>query len=148
MSESENVEVVRRWVELLGHWGADSQDIPRAMELMDPACEWVLMATGERYTGRDALRKIGEQSMAAVSHSGQHQLKVTNLFGSADNVCLEYVHGALLQLPGQTAPTPIEMPICIVFKCKDGKITQAHEYYEVEQMRGPDAVQPVYEDHP
>jgi hypothetical protein len=33
-----------------------------------------------------------------------------------------------------------------VFKCKNGKIAQAHEYYEVEQMRGPDAVQPLYKD--
>lgn len=146
MSENENVEVVRRWVELLAHWGEDPQDIPRAMELMDPDCEWVLMATGERYTGRDALAKMGQKSMAAISHTGQHELKLTNLFGSADNVCLEYVHGALLQLPGQTAPTPIAMPICIVFKCKNGKISRAHEYYEVEQMRGPDEVQPLYKD--
>lgn len=146
MSANENVEVVRRWVDLLGRWGDDPCDVVRVMELIDPACQWVLMATGERYTGHEAITMIGLESAAAISHSDQHQLRVTSLFGSGDNVCLEYVHGALLQLPGQSEKVPIEMPICIVFTCRNGMITRAHEYYEVEQMRGPGAVQPVYTD--
>jgi len=146
MNEQDNVNVVRRWVELLGRWGENPEDIPRALELMEPDCEWVLMATGERYQGTDAVRKMAEQSMAAISHTEQHRLDITNLFGCGDKVCLEYVHGALLRLPGQTAPSPIEMAICIVFQCKNGKIATAHEYYEVEQMRGPGAVKPIYGD--
>lgn len=142
--EQENVNVVRRWVELLSRWGADPQDIPRVFELIDPDCEWVLMATGERYRGTDAIRKISQQSASAVSHSEQHKLEVTNLFGCGDNVCLEYVHGALLTLPGQTEPTPIEMPICIVFQCKNGRIIKANEYYEIEHMKGPNTIKPVY----
>lgn len=146
MSEQENINIVRRWVELLGRWGEDSQDISLALDLMDPDCEWVLMATGERYRGTDAVRKMAEKSMAAISHTEQHQLEVTNLFGCGDKVCLEYAHGALLRLPGQATPSPIEMPICIVFQCKNGKIARANEYYEVEQMRGPGKVKPLYAD--
>ena len=49
-------------------------------------------------------------------------------------------------MPSQTAPSPIDMAIYTVFECKNGKIARAHEYYEVEQMRGPGAVKPVYAD--
>ena len=76
-------------VELLGQWGADAEDIPRALELLDPDCEWVLMATGERYQGTAAVRKMAAKSMAAISHSEQHRLEITNLFGCGDKVCLE-----------------------------------------------------------
>lgn len=146
MSEQENVKLVRRWVDLLGRWGEDPQDIARAMDLLDPDIEWVLMATGERYRGIDSLQKMSAKSMAAISHSEQNQLKITNLFGCEDKVCLEYVHGALLKQPGQATSIPIEMAICIVFQCKNGKIAKANEYYEVEQLQGPGAVKPLYAD--
>ena len=70
---------------------------------------------------------------------------MTNLFASEDKGCLEYVHRALLRLPGQTELSQIEMPICIVFQFNNGKISRAREYYEIQQMYG-GTVKPLYSD--
>ena len=89
-----------------------------------------------------ALRR--PRSAAAISHNRDHKLKVTNLFVCGERGCLEYIHGAILKLAGQSELMSIEMPICIVFQFKDGRIARAHEYFQVLQMQGHDKVKPVY----
>jgi hypothetical protein len=144
MSEHTNEAVIRAWVELLARWGADPEDMSRALELIDPACEWIMMATGENFRGHDAIRKMAGKSAAAISHNQEHKLRVTNLFACGERGCLEYIHGAILKLPDQSEPIPIEMPICIVFQFRNGKIARAQEYFEVLQMQGHDKVKPIY----
>ena len=140
----ENANVIQQWVDLLARWGDNpARDIPLVLDLLDDECEWTLMATGEHVKGKDAIVKWSEKSAAAIRHTAEHKLEVTNLFANEDKGCLEYVHRALLTLPGQKEPTLIEMPICIVFQLRNGKIFRANEYYEIEQMSGK-AVKPVY----
>jgi ketosteroid isomerase-like protein len=142
MPEHTNEAVIRAWVELLARWGADPADISRALELIDPDCDWIMMATGEKFHGHDAIRKMAGKSAAAISHNQEHKLEVTNLFVCGKGGCLEYVHGAILKLPGQSEAAPIDMPIGIVFEFRNGKIARAREYFEVLQMQGRDKVKP------
>jgi ketosteroid isomerase-like protein len=141
----QNADVIRQWVDILARWGDDPADIPRVLDLLDDECEWILMATSEHFKGKEAIKKMSEKSAAAVRHSAEHELQVTNIFAYEDKGCLEYVHRALLMLPGQVERSPIEMPICIVFLFKNRKILRAQEYYEVQQMYG-STVKPLYSD--
>jgi ketosteroid isomerase-like protein len=138
-----NADVIQQWVDLLARWGDDPADIPRVLDLLDDECEWVLMATNEHFKGKDAIKKMSEKSAEAIRHTAEHELQVTNLFACGDKGCLEYVHRALLRLPGQAERSPIEMPICIVFQFNNGKILRAQEYYEIQQMYG-DTIKPLY----
>jgi len=142
----QNADVVQKWVDLLARWGDNpAADIPHVLDLLDDECEWILMATGEHFKGKDAIMKMSEKSAAAIRHTAEHKLQVTNLFACEDKGCLEYVHRALLRLPGQTELSPIEMPICIVFQFNNGKILRAQEYYEIQQMYGGN-IKPLYSD--
>ncbi len=95
MSENENVEVVRRWVDLLGRWGEDPGDVVRVMELIDPACEWVLMATGERYSGHEAITMIGQKSCRRMGSQDRSTVTVADFssgrggFRTPDRWCVK-----------------------------------------------------------
>jgi ketosteroid isomerase-like protein len=140
----QSADVIQQWVDLLARWGDNpARDIPLVLDLLDDECEWSLMATNEHVKGKDAIIKMSEKSAAAIKHTAEHKLEVTNLFACEDKACLEYVHHALLILPGQTKQSPIDMPICIVFQLKNGKIFRAQEYYEIQQMYG-GTIKPIY----
>ena len=42
-----------------------SDDVDRFMQLVDPDCEWVIMATGETFRGANQVRQLAERSIAA-----------------------------------------------------------------------------------
>jgi hypothetical protein len=85
MSEHTNEAVIQAWVDLLARWGADPEDMSRALDLIDPECEWIMMATGEKFQGHDAIRKMAGKSAAAISHNREHKLRVTNLFACGEH---------------------------------------------------------------
>ncbi len=141
----QNVKIIKQWVDLLARWGENpSRDVPLVLDLLDDECEWFLMATNEHFKGKEAIMQMSLKSAGAIKHTEEHKLQVTNLFASEGKGCLEYVHRALLIIPGQTKQTAIEMPICIVFQLRNGKILKAKEYYEIQQMYGASNIKPLY----
>jgi hypothetical protein len=46
------------------------------------------MATNEHFKGKDAIMKMSEKSAAAIQHTAEHKLQVTNLFACEDKDAL------------------------------------------------------------
>ncbi len=73
-----------------------TDDIGGFMKLIDQDCEWVLMATGETFRGTGEVRQLAERSVAARRHTKDDHIEFTNLFTSEDQMCLEYIHRAIV----------------------------------------------------
>jgi len=88
----QSADVIQQWVDLLARWGDNpARDIPLVLDLLDDECEWSLMATNEHVKGKDAIIKMSEKSAAAIKHTAEHKLEITNLFACEDKACLEDV---------------------------------------------------------
>jgi ketosteroid isomerase-like protein len=127
-----------------------SDDIDGIMQLMDPNCEWVIMATGETFRGTDEVRRLAQRSVAARLHTKETHMEVTNQFTSEDQFCLEYIHHYIVtdQWPssGKRPPagTQGDVKICLVCHVKDGKFDRIHEYFDLGQVTSPETIRHLY----
>lgn len=127
-----------------------SDDVDRFMQLVDSECEWVIMATGESFRGADQVRQLAERSIAARKHTPDIHIELTNQFWSEDQMCLEYVHRAIVtaQWPSSHDQPPvgtkIDIKIALVCHIKNDKLTSIHEYFDLGQVLHPDKVQHLY----
>jgi ketosteroid isomerase-like protein len=116
-------------------------DLDGFMQLFDNDAVWTFMATGEKFTGIEEIRKGGEKAMAGRVHTKDLHMELTNLFWSDEWVCIEYLHRCLAPehatITGSPkAGTEIAMPICITMHVKNGKIDLFNEYLNLATITG------------
>jgi len=109
----------------------------------DPTVEWVMMATGESFQGRDAIRQLAQRSKAARSHTDELGIKPTCVFTNAEGtqLCWEYVHDGIVtdNWPSSSAHRPapgtkFELPIVLVCDVRDGKLQKLREYFDLNTL--------------
>ncbi len=116
-----------------------SDDIEGTVNLFAPDGEWMIMATGETFHGRDQIRELATRSVAARNHNGGMGLKPFNVFTNPEGTKLiwEYVHTGVVteKWPAsshQPAPgTTFELPIVLVCEIRDGKLVRIREYFDL-----------------
>ena len=116
-------------------------DLDGFMQLFNTDAVWTFMATGEKFTGIEEIRRGGEKAMAGRVHTKDLHMECTNLFWSDEWVCIEYLHRCLAPehaiISGSPkAGTEIAMPICITMHLKNGKIDIFNEYMNLATISG------------
>ncbi len=117
-----------------------SDDIDGFMELIDRDCEWIIMATGEKFRGQEKVRELAERSVAARKHTKNDHMEFMNLFATEDKMCLEYIHKGIVteKWPSSSPEHPVAgtefvLPICLVCHIKQSnkKFDAIHEYFDL-----------------
>ena len=116
-------------------------DLDGFMQLVDKDAVWTFMATGEKFSGIDQIRKAGEKAMAGRIHTKDLHMELTNMFAGEEHVCIEYLHRAIMPehstITGSPAAgTEIAVPICITMYVKNGKFTTFNEYLNLATLSG------------
>jgi len=135
----ENVKTMRAWVEAHNH-----QDMG-ALNYMHEDVEIVQVPTGVVYRGMAQMQRL-----ARMAYSRRAYKKVTNVFASDDETCIEYIaradmsspstdtekregfHG--IDLAGAKPRSTFELKVCFVCRFTDGKIYRAREYWDAAEM--------------
>jgi ketosteroid isomerase-like protein len=121
---------------------AVESDIDGFMELIDPDCEWTIMATGEKFTGIEKIRELAERSVAARTHTKNIKMDPTVLFATNEYFVIEYLHSAVVTEnwpASKNRPVPgtvVNIPICIVAHIKAEKFYWLHEYFDLATASG------------
>jgi ketosteroid isomerase-like protein len=129
-----------------------SDDVESFYKLIDPNAVWVIMATGETFTGLDQIKQLAMRSVAARTHGGGLGIKPTNIFTNAvgTKLCWEYLHTAVVtdQWPAsknRPAPgTKIAVPIVLICDIREGKLTRVREYFDLETATEPGVQHKLY----
>jgi ketosteroid isomerase-like protein len=116
-------------------------DLDGFMQLVDKDAVWSFMATGEKFRGLDQIRKAAEKSMAGRIHTKDLHMELTNMFSGEEQVCIEYLHRAIIPenstITGSPpAGTEIAVPICITMHVKNGKFDKFDEYMDLATLSG------------
>jgi hypothetical protein len=121
---------------------AVESDINGFMELIDPACVWTIMATGEVFSGFDKVKELAQRSVAARTHTDEIKMEPTSLFTTDDYFVIEYTHKAIVteEWPAsKNRPAPgsvVSIPICIVAHFKGEKFDWLNEYFDLATASG------------
>jgi ketosteroid isomerase-like protein len=129
-----------------------SDDVETFLNLIDPDCEWKVMATGETFRGQDQIRLLATRSVAARNHPAGLGIKPVNVFTNAEGTKLfwEYVHTAVVteQWPSSThRPDPgtkIEVPIMLMCEIRQGKLAKVREYFDLLSVVEPSTPHRLY----
>jgi len=129
-----------------------SDDVESFYKLIDPHCVWVIMATGEAFTGLGEIRQLAMRSVAARTHGGGLGIKPINIFTNAEGtkLCWEYVHTAVVtdkwpSSKNRPAPgTRIELPIVLICDIRKRKLTRVREYFDLETATEPSVQHKLY----
>jgi hypothetical protein len=130
-----------------------SDDIDSFMKLIDPSCEWVIMATGETFRGLDEIRQLALRSVAARDHSAGLGIKPTNVFANAEGtkLCWEYVHTGVVtdKWPASSAHKPapgtkFDLPIILMCEILQGAFVKIREYFELLTLLEPGTPHRLY----
>jgi ketosteroid isomerase-like protein len=130
-----------------------SDDIESFLNLIAPDGEWVIMATGETFRGRDQIRQLATRSVDARTHGGGLGIKPTNIFTNAEGTKLvwEYVHTGVVteRWPASSAhrPTPgtkFELPIILAGEIREGKLVKMREYFDLLTLLEPGTPHKLY----
>ena len=118
-----------------------SDNLDGFMQLADKDAVWTFMATGEQFKGVAQIRKAAERAMAGRIHTKSLHMEVTNLFCGEEQMCIEYLHRAIMPEHSTIAGSPpagteIAMPICITIHVKDGKFDRFNEYLNLATLSG------------
>lgn len=111
------------------------------LQMLDKDAVWTFMATGEKFSGVEQIRKAAERAMAGRVHTKDLHMEFTNTICSEDQVCVEYLHRALAPKHGTIAGSPpegteIAVPICLTMHIKNGKIDKFNEYLDMGTVSG------------
>jgi len=117
-------------------------DIDGVMKLWTPEGEWLIMATGEKFSGLDQIRQLATRSVAARVHNSGEGLLPFNVFTNAEGTKLiwEYVHKGVVteKWPASThkpiVGTKFELPIILICEIKDGKLIKIREYFDMQTL--------------
>jgi len=127
-------------------------DIDGVMKLWTPEGEWLIMATGEKFSGLDQIRQLATRSVAARVHNSGEGLLPFNVFTNAEGTKLiwEYVHKGVVteKWPASThkpiVGTKFELPIILICEIKDGKLIKIREYFDMQTLTEAGTVHHLY----
>ncbi|HTB32946.1 MAG TPA: hypothetical protein VK808_13035 [Bacteroidia bacterium] len=130
-------DFVEAFTKAMTHEGIDD-----VMKLWSPDGKWVIMATGEKFTGLEQIRQLATRSVAARVHSSGEGLLPFNVFTNAEGTRLiwEYVHKGEVtdKWPASThkpvVGTKFELPIILMCEIKDGKLIEIREYFDLQTL--------------
>jgi limonene-1,2-epoxide hydrolase len=117
-------------------------DIDGVMKLWTPEGEWLIMATGEKFSGLDQIRQLATRSVAARVHNSGECLLPFNVFTNTEGTKLiwEYVHkGVVTENWPASSHKPVvgikfELPIILMCEIKDGKLIKIREYFDLQTL--------------
>lgn len=130
-----------------------SDDVESFYKLIDPDGVWVIMATGETFTGLDEIKQLAMRSVAARTHGGGLGIKPTNIFANAEGTKLvwEYVHtgGVTDKWPSSSSHKPapgtqFDLPIILVGEIAEGKLVKMREYFDLLTLLEPGTLHRLY----
>jgi steroid delta-isomerase-like uncharacterized protein len=110
-------------------------DLDGFMQLVDKDAVWSFMATGEKFSGIDQIRKAGEKAMAGRIHTKDLHMELTNMFAGEEHVCIEYLHRAIMPEHSTITGSPAA-GTCITMYVKNGKFTTFNEYLDLATLSG------------
>lgn len=94
-------------------------------ELITPDCAFSLMPIGRTFRGADEVMAFVLATGGSRRHDDASRVEVTNWFATADQLCVEYQHRAILKGLG------IRLRIdgyCLVMHMRDGRFDRVREY--------------------
>ncbi len=111
-------------------------DIERIINLFAPDCEWVIMATGERFRGQDKIRQLAKRFLGARNQPGGLGIKLTNTFTNPEKtkLCWEFVHTVISDTSPTrrlAAGTKFELPIILMCDIQQDKLVKVREYFDI-----------------
>ena len=121
-----------------------TDDLEGLLKLFDEDCVWSLMPTGDKFHGVANIRAFAQKAMGARSHSaGEGGINIIDLFVTDDRMCVEYIHRLVGTEHANTRYVAdgkvLELPICLVCRITNGKISQLNEYFQLPGATSPDA---------
>ena len=130
-------EFVKEFTKVMTH-----DDIDGVMKLWAKEGEWLIMATGEKFSGLDQIRQLASRSVAARVHKSGEGLLPFNVFTNEEGTKLiwEYVHKGVVteNWPASThkpvVGTKFELPIILMCEMKEGKLTKIREYFDLQTL--------------
>src|SRR5580692_8917958 len=130
-------DFVAAFTKAMTHEGIDD-----VMKLWAPEGEWVIMATGEKFSGLDQIRQLATRSVAARVHNSGEGLLPYNVFTNTEGTRLiwEYVHKGEVteKWPASThkpvVGTKFELPIILMCELKEGKLIEIREYFDLQTL--------------
>jgi hypothetical protein len=132
LSSQANQALVKEMLDIVAN---DSENLERTLPCITDNCVWVMEPGGTEYHGFEQVNAFVRIAMSGRTHdAGQHKIEITNWFADADNLCLEYTHGAMLTgrftagFKGKIK-TGVSR-CCITYHLRDGKIDRVHEYID------------------
>ena len=129
MLSKANEMLVKEMLDLMAN---DSENLERTMKWLTDDCVWVMEPGGTEYRGVAQIRAFVEIAMSGRTHDTGHKIEILNWFADAENLCVEYTHGAVLT-GAFTAGLKGEIKTgvsryCITYHMRDVKIDRVHEY--------------------
>lgn len=116
----------------------NERDVERALGFVAEDCEVLEVPTGERFDGREGVRREFERWSTALPDGEQ---KVLNMIVSGEWVVVEGTLGGTHTGPFVTDEQTIEptgkkmsFPFCTVAKVRDGQEVQTTHYYDLETI--------------
>jgi limonene-1,2-epoxide hydrolase len=134
---TKTAEFVKEFTKVMTH-----DDIDGVMKLWAPEGEWLIMATGEKFSGLDQIRQLASRSVAARVHKSGEGLLPFNVFTNEEGTKLiwEYVHKGVVteNWPASThkpvVGTKFELPIILMCEMKEGKLIKIREYFDLQTL--------------
>jgi ketosteroid isomerase-like protein len=147
MTTRSNEELVEAFTEAMTHEGVES-----LLTLVAPDCEWMIMATGEKFRGPDQIKTLATRSIAARTHGTGMGLLPFNVFANPDatRLCWEYVHKAVVtekwpaSANSPAVGTELEIPIVLICEIDQGKIARIREYFDLLTVSEPGSHHHLY----
>jgi limonene-1,2-epoxide hydrolase len=129
-----------------------TDDVESFYKLIDPNCEWVIVATGETFRGLDQVKQLATRSVAGRDHPAGMGIKPTNVFTNDEEtkMCWEYVHTGVVtdkwpSSKNRPAPgTKITLPIVLICEISGSKLVKVREYFDLQTAIEPGTPQKLY----
>jgi ketosteroid isomerase-like protein len=118
------------------------EDIDGIVNLFAVDGEWVIMATGEKFSGLEQIRQLATRSVAARDHKSGEGLLPSNVFTNVEGTKFiwEYKHIGVVteKWPASThkpgVGTKFELPIILMCEVKEGKLIELREYFDLQTL--------------
>jgi limonene-1,2-epoxide hydrolase len=118
------------------------EDIEGIVDMFASDGEWMIMATGEKFSGPDQIRQLATRSVAARIHRSEEGLLPFNVFANIEGTKFvwEYVHKGIVtdNWPASThkpvVGTPFELPIMLMCETSQGKLNKLREYFDLQTL--------------
>ena len=139
--------VVREFTRCMG-----TDDIDGIIKLFTDDSEWIIMATGETFQGKEQIRELASRSVAARNHTSERGIHPFIVFTNTDEtrLCWEYIHTAIVTEDwpaSKDRPTPgseFKLSIVLVCEIQNNKIMKIREYFDMQTIVEPGVQHHLY----